>query len=102
MTLDFARKAAKKHLTELVSGIDPLESRQKSRLGETVKDLCNIYIERHATLKKSGHDDISRINRHILPAWNNLKAANIKRSDVSHIYTIKSAKTTDIMKLTAL
>lgn len=87
LTLDFARKAAKKHLTDLASGTDPLETRQKARLGETIKDLCAVYVDRHAILKKSGHEDVSRINRHILPAWSNLKATNIKRADVSHLHS---------------
>jgi hypothetical protein len=48
LTLDEARKDARKHLVAVDSGVDPLEARQREAKGETVSDLCAAYIERHA------------------------------------------------------
>jgi len=53
---------------------------KKARQGKLIKDLCSAYIERHAINKKSGKDDITRIERFIIPAWGNLLATNIKRA----------------------
>lgn len=88
LTLDQARKAARAELAKVETGnADPLEERQKATRGETVADLCAAYMERHASKKKSGTDDQRRIDRYILPAWRNLKAAAIKRADVAALHS---------------
>lgn len=86
LTLDQARKDARAKLVGLNNGINPLEQRQKERQGKLVRDLCTAYIERHATNKKSGGDDKTRIERFIIPEWGNLLATNIKRSDVAALH----------------
>jgi integrase len=87
LTLDQARKLARRELAKVEAGTaDPLEERQKATRGETVADLCAAYMERHAPTKKSGTDDQRRIDRYILPAWRNLKAAAIKRADVAALH----------------
>lgn len=88
MTLDQARKAARSELAKVESGkTDPLEERQRETRGETITQLCAAYMERHGSQKKSGADDQRRIDRHILPAWRNLKAATIKRADVAALHS---------------
>jgi integrase len=87
ITLDQARKEAKKYLVEVIQGDDPLQERQNRRAGETVKDMCLAYIERHGVNKKSVKADQRRINGHILPAWRNLKASGIKRADVAALHS---------------
>lgn len=82
LTLDQARKDAKAKFAELAKGINPLQKRQEERQGNLIRDLCLAYIERHASNKKSGKDDISRIERFIIPAWGNQQIINIKRSDI--------------------
>jgi integrase len=86
ITLDQARTEAKKHHVEIIQGSDPLEERKRERAGETVKDLCAAYIERHAVNKKSGKEDQRRIIHHIVPAWGKLKAAAIRRADVAALH----------------
>lgn len=86
ITLDQARQEAKKHTVGIIQGSDPLDDRQKERAGNTVKDLCTAYLERHAVHKKSAKDDQRRIERHILPGWGNLKASAIKRADVAALH----------------
>lgn len=87
LTLDQAKKEAQKYLVDVIQGDDPLAEREKERTGNTVKQLCAAYIDRHAIKKKSAHADIRRINTHIIPAWGALKAGAIKRSDVAAIHT---------------
>ena len=82
LKVDQARDKAKKFLVGLINGINPLMEQQKIKQGVMVKDLCKSYIERHASKKKSGKDDISRIERFIIPAWGNLQIINVKRADV--------------------
>jgi len=87
MTLDKARKDAKKHLNDVVHGINPMANKRLEKQGKLVKDLCKAYLEGHAIHKKSGKDDLSRINRFILPAWGNLPMTDIKRADVKALHT---------------
>jgi integrase len=87
ITLDQARKEAKKYLVDVIQGDDPLQTRQDKRAGQTVKDLCAAYLERHAVNKKSIKDDERRIEAHILPLWRNLKASGIKRADVAALHS---------------
>ena len=87
LTIDQARIEAKKHLHTIIQGDDPLADRERARLGETIKDLCRMYIDRHAVHKKSSRDDIRRINAHILPVWGSRKAISIKRADVAALHS---------------
>ena len=86
LTVEQARIKAKAFLVGLNGGVNPLQERQKARNGKLIKDLCKAYIDRHAINKKSGKDDITRIERFIIPAWGNLLATNIKRADVSALH----------------
>ena len=87
LTIDQARKEAKAKFADLAKGINPLQKRQEERQGNRIKDLCTAYIERHAVNKKSGKDDITRIERFIVPEWGNLLVTNIKRADVAALHT---------------
>lgn len=87
LTLDRARKDARAKLVGLNNGVNPLQERQKERQGKLIKDLCKAYIERHAVNKKSGKDDITRIERFIIPEWGNLLVTNIKRADVAALHS---------------
>jgi integrase len=86
LKVEEARKEAKEFLVGLNKGVNPLQERQRKKQGKLIKDLCKAYIERHAINKKSGKDDISRLERFIIPAWGNLLITNIKLSDVSALH----------------
>ena len=87
LTLDQARTAARAELAKIqTQGADPLAERERDRQGESIKDLCAAYMERHASTKKSSDDDQRRIDRHILPAWRGLKARAITRADVAALH----------------
>lgn len=87
LKVDQARDKAKQFLVGLINGVNPLSQQRKVKQGTLIKDLCLAYIERHASNKKSGKDDVSRIDRFIMPAWGNQQIINIKRSDVVAIHT---------------
>ena len=69
LTLHEARKLAQLKLGGIkMSGIDPLADRQKAARGETMNELCEFYLQRHARVhKKSARDDIRRINQPCVP-----------------------------------
>lgn len=86
-TVDKARKAARKALVAVDDGHDPLEARQRDAQGESVKDLCKAYIERHAKPhKRSWEKDQSRIDRHILPLWGSRKVKSVTGEDVGALH----------------
>jgi integrase len=87
ITLDQARTLAKQHIGKVVQGEDPVEQRKKERQGETIKDLCDAYVERHAAHKRSLRDDKRRIEQRILSVWSNRKADSIVRADVAALHS---------------
>jgi len=46
------------------------------------KHLITLYLEKHASQKRSGKEDARILNKDILPIWGNRSAAAIKRTDV--------------------
>lgn len=87
LTLEQARALAKQHVGMWSGGTDPVAQRRKDRQGETVRDLCAAYLERHAALKRSAHEDRRRIAQRILPAWGNRKADSLTRADVAALHS---------------
>lgn len=87
LTLDQARTLARQRLGEVAAGGDPLEQKRKAARGETVRALCDAYLERHAVRKKSAYDDRRRIARLILPDLGHRKVASITRADVAALHT---------------
>jgi integrase len=87
LTLEQARKLARRYLVSVIDGVDPLEKRRKDTEGNTVRDLADVYMRRHAIPhKKTWKDDERRIQKYILPIWRNLKVSNIGRADVAALH----------------
>lgn len=86
LTADEARKRAMARLGEVASGKDPAAARDQDRQGETLRDLASAYMERHGNAKKSGAEDLRRLERHILPKWGKLKVRAITRADVAALH----------------
>lgn len=88
MTVDKARTEARAELAKVeTEGADPVATREQERQGETVKDLCGAYMERHGNAKKSGSEDLRRIKAYVLPAWGSHKARAITRPDVASLHS---------------
>lgn len=74
-------------------GSDPVEHRkskkdvrEERRKAHTMTELVNEYIERHAKrFKRSWQEDERILNREVVPAWGNRKAADINKRDVIHL-----------------
>lgn len=86
LTLDQARHLARQRLGEVSGGEDPLENKRKAAQGETIKALCEAYLERHASRKRSARDDQRRIAQHLLPTWGQRKVDSIARADVAALH----------------
>lgn len=50
-----ARKMAQSELSRVAKGSDPTEEKKRRLSGETVRDLCELYLERHARIHKKPH-----------------------------------------------
>ena len=57
LTLDQARRKARKFLAQADEGIDPIKEKRRRnrelRRAHTVADLCDAFLERHARIKKT-------------------------------------------------
>ena len=85
-TLEQARKKAIKTLGEIQDGNDPSTQRRNAQRN-TFINFCEIYIERHAKLrKKTWREDERRIQRHILPAWKGLGLESLTKQDVADLH----------------
>lgn len=93
LTIDQARERAKVELAKVLSGEDPADSRDQRRARVTISQLCDFYMEaaeaglvlgRGGTAKKRTTiaTDRGRIAVHIKPLLGQLKAGEIKRSDI--------------------
>lgn len=87
LTVENARKLAKKKLLDVENGIDPIAEKYKKDESAKVSELCHVYLEKHAKIhKRSWKEDEKRINRVILPAIGKRTISSIVRHDVSKIH----------------
>ena len=91
LTLDQARRKARKFLAQADEGIDPLEEKRKRnrelRRAHTVADLCDAFLERHARrIKKTWREDQRRIEKHIKPRLGSLRLKKLTREHVDQLY----------------
>ena len=64
MSLDAARKKAKKLGVAVSDGVDPMQLKREELHGNTVSNLCEYYLEQYAKKKKmSWKEDQRRIER---------------------------------------
>lgn len=88
LTLDEARRKARAHLVAVEDGRDPLDVKKRQAAGETVRDLCQAYIERYAKVhKRTWQDDERRLAGRIVPAWGGLKASSLSKADVAALHS---------------
>ena len=85
-TLEQARKKAIKTLAEIQDGNNPSTQRRNAQRN-TFINFAEIYIERHAKLrKKTWREDERRIERHVLPVWKGLSLEGITKQDVADLH----------------
>ncbi len=87
LTLDKARDMAVDALVKVRNGEDPAADKQARRSATSVEELCQIYMERHATIfKRTWRNDARMIRERLLPEWGKKKAYSITRSDVGNLH----------------
>jgi hypothetical protein len=78
-----AREIATDILRAVAKGEDPQEEKKTERQAMTFEELAELYIERHAKVKKKRwREDQRIIDVDLLPHWRRHKATKITRGDV--------------------
>lgn len=85
--LEQARDAAREARSLINKGHDPAKqaesAKRKNIDAPTVGDIADDYLEKHAKRRKRTWEEDERIlNKDILPLWRDVKAQDIKRTDV--------------------
>jgi integrase len=87
ITVDEARRIAKAKVGEVVTGGDPQADKERALQGETIAELVAAYQSRHVPTKKTGVEDMRRLERFILPRWGAWKVEAVRRADVAALHT---------------
>ena len=89
ITAEQARRIAQDWLHEVSRGNDPSKERRGQRQAPTVANVCNRFLEEHASQRnKNGtrYNYERLIERFVLPAWANRKVHEITRKDISELH----------------
>ncbi len=90
LTLDQARKEARRLLVMVNSGMDPFGEKVNQKTEDTMESLCRLYLERHSKIHNkpaTWKEDERRILTRILPAFGSWKIQAVQRSDVTQLHT---------------
>jgi integrase len=90
LSLDEARDKARRSLVEVLDGKNPIEKRKAEAQGETVGDLCKVFITQHAEAKlrpRTIGEYRRQIETHVLPIWKTRKVVSIKRADIAALHS---------------
>ena len=83
LSLADARRRARQVVGEVASDRDPAQARQEARLAPTFEALADLYLEKHARVKKrSWKEDRRVIYNELFPAWRAMRATEIRRRDI--------------------
>ena len=82
LSLADARKKARQVMIDAERGKDAGKKKQELLQAPTFKELCEIYLDKHAKHKKSYKEDKRKIERDLVPAWGAAKAHEVKKRDV--------------------
>ncbi len=86
MSLAEARDQARAKLAAIAKGEDPQVEKVAVREAPTFGELADIYLERHAKVKKRSWREDERILRvELLPHWKSRKAQSLERSEVTEL-----------------
>ena len=78
-----ARKLAAELMLRVIKGEDVAAERRAERGSGTFAEIANRYVEEHAKRhNKSWKQADALVRHHLVPAWGNLSANTITRSDV--------------------
>lgn len=86
LTIEQARDRARNLRVEVREGADPFEERRRAGQGNTLGDLIDAYLERHASQKRTGRADERRLKRNIPTSWRSRRASAIKRAEIAELH----------------
>src|SRR5262249_41271221 len=83
VSLKEARSSALQHRGKIEGGADPAADHRRDKEGATFEDLANLWLERHARVKKrSWRNDQYMIKAEFLPKLGKLKANKITKRHI--------------------
>jgi hypothetical protein len=85
VTLNDARRLAQKVFGAVANGGDPAGEKHREHDAVSFKALCERYLTEHAARNKrasSAAEDARRIERDLLPRWDNRPAASVTRAEI--------------------
>ena len=82
LTPSEARKIARKKLSEIYAGADPIIERQAINAEAKFEDLAETYIQRHAKHLAYGEEEERIIRKDLLPTWSNVRLSEIQRRQI--------------------
>ena len=86
-TVEQARKKCREAKVELAEGRNPNDALRQEREALTFAGLFDIYLERHAKVRKrTWREDETYYRRHLAPRLGKKKLADITRADVAAIH----------------
>lgn len=102
LTLDQARKKARRLLADILDGADPTHDRPAP--DTTVKQFGKVYIQDYARVaKKTWYDDERRLAKHIVPQLGRSILAEVRRPDVARLHqSISRSAPTEANRVLAL
>jgi integrase len=84
-TLADARDEAREALRGAARGNDPALNKQAERTADTFSELGEVYLEKHATNKRSGREDKRILNKYLLPKLRHMRAKDVTRAQIRSI-----------------
>lgn len=84
-TLADARDEAREALRGAARGNDPALNKQAERTADTFSELVEVYLEKHATNKRSGREDKRILNKYLLPKLRHMRAKDVTRAQIRSI-----------------
>jgi integrase len=82
MGLSKARQSARSKLEEIARGTDPRATRPAPRRPDTVRNVIEEFMTRHAKANRSWREVERIFNHDVIPVWGNRPIAAITRRDV--------------------
>jgi len=89
LSLDRARGIAKEWRELVAEGGDPARKREEITKAPTVAQLCDDYLERHASTKRTGYEDRKKIDRIIRPQLGKMLVADVTLRDIEDLHRSK-------------
>ncbi|MFC5387572.1 tyrosine-type recombinase/integrase [Aquamicrobium segne] len=78
-----AREKARDARGNIGEGIDPIAEKKALAASQTVKDMVENYIARHASTKRTGPAIARRLNFNVVPVIGTIKLADLHRRDLT-------------------